>query len=213
MLVKLFILGLPGSGKSSIARYISAYVRDRGWKCDHLNDYRILRRMYKDDIKGEQFKPAAHDGFDVLDLTVCDNALKTLASEVQNYNTQEQKMLLIEFSRNDYRSAFRNFDQSSLQDAYFLYLNTTIDICKERIKERIINPTTEDDYFVSDYIFNAYYNQDDGRCIPDILVRDFQIEDSRVKIINNGCSLEEASEDMAPFINGIAPSYQLARRY
>jgi adenylate kinase family enzyme len=213
MVVKLFILGLPGSGKSSVARYIRTYVGDIGWESVHLNDYGILQRMYRDDIGGKQFKPAAHGGFDVLDLTVCDIALETLGREVQNYNTQEQKMLLIEFSRNDYRSAFRHFNQGFLQDAYFLYLNTTIDICKDRIKERITNPTTEDDYFVSDYIFKAYYNQDDGQYIPDILVRDFKIENSRVKIINNRCSLQEASKEITPFIDHIAPSYQLARRY
>jgi hypothetical protein len=100
-----------------------------------------------------------------------------------------------------------------LQDAYFLYLNTDIDICKERIRERIINPSTEDDYFVSDYIFNAYYNQDDGRCISDILASDFKVEDRRVKIINNSCSLQEASKEITPFIDYIAPSYQLACRY
>src|SRR4051812_9267048 len=102
MVVKLFILGLPGSGKSSIARYISTYAGDLGWVCDHLNDYRILQTMYRDDIEGKQFKPAAHGGFDVLDLSVFDKSLETLAYEVQEYNTQEQKMLFIEFSRNDY---------------------------------------------------------------------------------------------------------------
>ncbi|SRR6266446_1565870 len=213
MVVKLFILGLPGSGKSSVARYIRTYIGDIGWESDHFNDYGILQRMYRGDIEDKQFKPAAHGGFDVLDLSVFDKALETLADEVQKYNTQEQKMLLIEFSRNDYRSAFRYFNQDFLQDAYFLYLNTDIDICKERIRERIINPSTEDDYFVSDYIFNAYYHQDDGRCISDILASDFKVEDRRVKIINNSCSLREASEEITPFIDHIAPSYQLARRY
>ena len=213
MVVKLFLLGLPGSGKSSVARYIRTYIRDIGRESDHFNDYGILQRMYRGDIEGKQFKPAEHGGFDVLDLTVCDIALETLACEVQNYNTQEQKMLLIEFSRNDYRSAFRHFNQGFLQDAYFLYLDTTIDICKERIRERITNPSTEDDYFVSDYIFNAYYNQDDGRCISNILANDFKVEDRKVKIINNSCSLQEASKEITLFIDHIAPSYQLARRY
>ena len=139
MVVKLFISGLPGSGKSSVARYIRTYLRDRGWECDHLNDYRILRRMYKDDIAEKQFKPGAHDGFDVHDLSVFDTALKTLACEVRNYTTREQQMLSIEFSRNDYRSAFSKFDQRFLQ--------------------------------------------------------------------------KEASKEITPFIDHIAPSYQLARRY
>lgn len=218
MVVKLFILGLPGSGKSSVARYIRTYVRDKGWVSDHFNDYGILQRMFCEDIEGKQFKPTAHKGFDIVDFTAFDIALQILEFEVQRYISQNQnkKLLLIEFSRNNYRHAFSQFSPEFLKDAYFLYLDVNIENCKKRIRERITNPSTANDYFVSDYIFNAYYNQDDGQDIPDILVRDFKIENSRVKIINNGCSLMEASKEINPFIDHIylkEISVQLARRY
>ena len=218
MLVKLFILGLPGSGKSSVARYIRTYAGDIGWASDHLNDYGILQKMYMDDTEQKQFKPAEYDGFDIVDLTAFDIALQKLEFEVQRYISQNQnkKLLLIEFSRNNYRHAFSQFSPEFLKDAYFLYLDVNVEICKDRIRKRITNPSTANDYFVSDYIFNAYYNQDDGRCIPGILVRDFKIEDRRVKLINNRCPLQEASIKITPFIDHIdlkESSLQLARRY
>src|SRR5579864_4911695 len=111
MAVKLFVLGLPGSGKSSIARYISTYARDRQWSTTHINDYAILYRMFQEDTGGKQFKPAGHGGFDVLDLTVFDTALQRLERQISPYfsSAKSDEIILIEFARNDYQKAFHQF--------------------------------------------------------------------------------------------------------
>src|SRR4249919_3065417 len=110
MVVKLFVLGLPGSGKSTVTRHISNYARDRQWSTTHFSDYAILYEMFQEDKK-RQFKPAEFGGFDVLDLTVFDIALKKLEQEVNRHisSTKSEELLLIEFARNDYQKAFHQF--------------------------------------------------------------------------------------------------------
>jgi len=209
MAVKLFVLGLPGSGKSSVARYISTYAGDRQWSTTHINDYAILYRMFQEDTEGKQFKPAGHGGFDVLDLTVFDTALQRLERQVSPYfsSAKSDEIILIEFARNDYQKAFHQFSNPSLlKEAYFLYLGTDVETCKRRIRERIAHPTSQDDHFVSDYIFNAYYNKDNGQDIPHVLERDFGVDEQRVMVIDNTCSLQEASPKINSFIELIIAS-------
>jgi adenylate kinase family enzyme len=207
MAVKLFILGLPGSGKSTIARYVSMRAGDRQWSTTHIGDYAILYKMFQEDAK-EQFKPACHGGFDVFDLTVFDTALKTLEQQANRYfsSAKSDEIVLIEFARNDYQKAFHQFRPEFLQNAYLLFLNVDIETCKRRIRERIANPTTPDDHFVSEYIFRAYYNKDDGQDIPHILERDYGIDKQRVLAFVNNCSLKAASESIDPFIDTIIAS-------
>jgi len=203
MVEKLFVLGLPGSGKSTVTRHISNYARDRQWSTTHFSDYAILYEMFQEDKK-RQFKPAEFGGFDVLDLTVFDIALKKLEQEVNRHisSTKSEELLLIEFARNDYQKAFHQFSDEFLQDAYFLYLNADLEICKQRIRGRITDPTTVDDYYVSEYIFNAYYNEDNGQYIPQILEENYEIDKQRVMVIDNSGS----EKNSATLINQFADS-------
>lgn len=208
MAVKLFVLGLPGSGKSGVARYIQMYARDKDWKATHFNDYAILEQMFHDDTNGKQFKPAPHGGFDVIDFTVIDTALQRLEQQVNQSlpSAKQQEVILIEFARNNYQKAFQQFNQDFLQDAYFLYLDAEKETCKQRIWNRVNNPVFEDDYNVSEYIFEKYYHEDDGKDLPDFLEKEHEIDKQRVRIIDNNCSLEEASKEIAPFIDTIIDS-------
>ncbi len=205
MAVKLFVLGLPGSGKSAVARYIAMYARDKGWKATHFNDYAILKQMFNIDIEGKQFKPASHGGFDVIDFTVINTALWRLEQAVNQHlsSVKQQEIVLIEFARNNYLRAFRQFSNAFLQDAYYLYLDAGIETCKQRIWNRVNNPVFEDDYNVSEYIFEKYYHEDDGKDLPDFLERYHQFGKQRVRIIDNNCSLEAASKKIDQFIDTI----------
>ena len=208
MVVKLFVLGLPGSGKSGVARYIQMYARDKDWKATHCNDYAILKKMFLDDTEGKQFMPASHGGFDVIDFTVTDTALQRLEQQVNQYvsSVKQQEIILIEFARNDYQKAFQQFNQDFLQDAYFLYLDAEIETCKQRIRDRVSNPVFEDDYYVSEHIFETYYYEDNGNDLTHILEVQYKIDKHKVRTIQNDCPLEEASEEIAPFIDTIIDS-------
>jgi adenylate kinase family enzyme len=214
MAVKLFILGLPGSGKSTVARYIMMYTRDKGWEPIHFNDYGILQDMFLADSEHKQFKSADHGGFDIIDLNAFDIALKSLKQQVDEHisSAKSEEIILIEFSRNDYQRAFHQFSDEFLQDAYFLYLDAELDTCKPRIRDRVTKPTYNDDHYVSDYIFDAYYQGDNGRCLSNILKKDYKINQQRVLVIDNNCSLEGVSKEIDSFIdsNFVFESAQLS---
>jgi adenylate kinase family enzyme len=204
MTVKLFVLGLPGSGKSTIAREIAKNIDDRGLESFRVNDYAILEQMYYDDVERKKFRAADYGGFDVIDLAVIDAALEQLEQFTQNLiSYKPEGVILIEFARNDYRRAFRLFSDAFLQDAYFLYLDTEIETCKKRIRNRINSPSYNDDYYVSEYIFDTYYNNDDGKCLSQILINEYGIDKQHERGIDNNSSLEEALRKITPFIDMI----------
>jgi thymidylate kinase len=209
MPVKLFILGLPGSGKSAVARYISAkvYAEGQHWATTRFNDYKILDDMFHQDTAG-RFKPAESGGFDVLDLKVFDEALQTLEQEVNMYidtlKPEEKKLVLIEFSRNDYHDAFQLLNRSFLTHAYFLYFYAEVEVCKKRIQHRVADPRfEEDDHPVSDYIFENYYYGDDEEHLAEILASDYKVDGQRVLIVNNNGSLQEVLGGIITFMDAM----------
>ena len=206
--MKLFIMGLPGSGKSTIARKIEKRLKGIGSQIIGFCDFLILEQMFRDDIEYKQFRPTAKGGFDVLDLTAFDTALNLLERSVKKYNlhAEQERIILIEFARNNYKKAFKQFSQDFLQDAYFIYLSVDQCNCKKRIHGRIAHPATKDDHFVSDYIFDTYYYGDDGLYLSDILEKDYGIDKNRVLVIDNNSSLEESSGKIYDFVDFIFPS-------
>jgi adenylate kinase family enzyme len=205
MTVKLFILGLPGSGKSTIARRIITYLNDRYWGSIRFSDHLILKEMFLADSDHIQFKPADHGGFDVLGVTVFDTALQRLEQEVNQHllSAKQEEIVLIEFARNDYLRAFQQFSDTFLNDAHFLHLDVETKTCKSRIRERTANPNTTDDFYVSEYIFNTYYNKDDGQEIPQILERNYRIDKQKVARIDNNGSLLDSIAQINQFVDTI----------
>lgn len=208
MSVKLFVLGMPGSGKSSVIRYLESVAGDEQWSAMHLNDYEILRAMFEQDTTGCRFAHAQHGGFNVLDLVAFDEALQQLErmAEVaiaQSDLASTKGIALIEFSRNNYRRAFQQFRRSFLQNAFFLYLNTDLEHCKQRIVQRIANRHFKDDYYVSDYVFEKYYHYSDGEHLAEILQEEYGMDRRNVLIIDNNVSLEAAAPKIFAFVQGI----------
>jgi adenylate kinase family enzyme len=172
-LLKLFILGNPGSGKSTIARYIVSDLLRRGCppqQIRHMNDYAILHKMFEIDLRnyppdGRRFRRAENNGFNLVDFTVLDDTLRELesqANEIWPAEVSDDKIILIEFARNDYQKALDIFSREFLQDASFLCLDVDVEMCKQRVQERINKPgaiKTSDDFFVSDHIFDTYYKK------------------------------------------------------
>jgi adenylate kinase family enzyme len=205
MTLKLFILGLPGSGKSTVSRHITTFLNGRNWESTRFSDHVILQKMFHADTEGKQFKHAEHGGFDVLELIVFDIALRRLEQEVNQHllSAKQEEIVLIEFARNDYHRAFQQISDTFLQDSYFLHLDVEIETCKRRIHERTAHPSTKDDFFVSEYIFTNYYNENDGQFIPQILERNYEIDKLKVKAIDNNSSLDDVVEEVYEFIDTV----------
>lgn len=198
MLVKLFVLGHPGSGKSTISRNIVTHIvqNQEDWLVQHITDYNILYKMFKVDHAQKEFLSTAHDGFHVLKQYVYNRALKTLKWQIRQIENllppQKDKLLLVEFARSDYQLAFKQFGKSFLKNSYFIFLDTEIDTCIYRINRRISNPTTEDDHFVAKSIFESYYLRNPKNYLTSSFSADFNLDKNLIKIIDNNVSQEIA---------------------
>ena len=120
---------------------------------------------------------------------------------IQALNTSA--LISIEFSRNDYNYAFAQFNRDFLQDGYFLFLDVAIDMCKQRIIDRVAHPKTEDDHYVSEYIFQSYYNKDSRETIFSTLTNDYNLPKNRIMLLNNNGSEQDFEPPINRFIDFI----------
>ena len=205
MAIKVFVLGRPGSGKSAVARYIAHCALNKGWTALHINDYEILQEMFRADTQQKQFRPTVKNGFDVVDFSVLDVALKKVEEKVRsttNKSPQKKEIIIVEFARDDYRKALRLFDPDFLRDSYFIFLDAEMDTCMQRIHDRVANPIFSDDHFVSDEILTAYYNIDNRHYMAYRLKKDYRIGKC-IKIILNTGSLWDLTREVYSFLGDI----------
>lgn len=187
---KLFILGLPGSGKSTIARYIVDYIERNypAWSATSLCDYDILYAMFQSDQAQKLFSPREHKGFYVKNTIVYNLALKQLERSIEHTEYPENTLLIIEFARSNYVHAFSNFSQAFLQDVFVLILDVDINIGIKRVRNRIRHPRSSDDHFVPKHTFEAYNQKDNTQYLSSVaqqLMNQYGINSQRIKIINN----------------------------
>src|SRR5689334_14022794 len=109
MIVPVFMLGRPGSGKSTAAHHLTEVAWDQGLSARRMGDYAILYRMFKSDTN-QRFRPTyPYDGFDVIDSRVLDEALEVLRQQVNErvarVGKDDPQLLIVEFSRASYRHA------------------------------------------------------------------------------------------------------------
>lgn len=205
MSVKLFILGRPGSGKSTASYCITGLAWRKGWFVIRISDYKILWEMYQTDADRKQFIPTQeYKGFKVLDLSVLDMTLKELERRAQIHPSFEvdHGLVIIEFARDDYEKALKQFSPNFLHDAYLLYIETGVETCIQRIRERVAHPLSADDFFVSEDILRGYYGGESRTYIASSLREDFGIT-KQIEIIDNMGSQREFLENVRRFAEQI----------
>lgn len=220
MVRKVFLLGRPGSGKSTIARIVEMFAKDNDWVTHHIYDYEHLQKMFlQEEAKGispqeRQFRPKGPkecQGFDVVDFSVLDTVLVVMASEAREKQKEGQaslhnrdELILLEFARDDYSHALQQFGSDLLQDAYILYLKVDLEACIGRIHKRIDCGYDEFDHFVSDDIMRSYYGSDDwldGRLHEYLnLLRNSGIHVDAREIDNSG-SLDQLTDKVKGIVN------------
>ena len=208
MSVKLFILGRPGTGKSTAYRYIREFlVKQYNLPIAHYNDYDILQEMFLREKlfppKKKRFEAKELDGFDVLDFTVLDDVLRIIEKTVRATSSKEkEELIIIEFARQDYNQAFNLFSDSFLRDSYFLFLSADLPICVQRVKDRVTDPPTPDNHFVSEHILTSYYG---NQVIPTIIKtqKGMSVDKDRIKLIVNRGDLQEFYHKVENFIHDI----------
>jgi thymidylate kinase len=208
MTIKVFLLGRPGSGKSTAFHVIAKYVEQKreDWTLARIKDYTILYEMFLADVEneGKKFCSIEHGGFDVLDFSVLDDASLELEKNIlQNMSSaKSRELLIIEFARSNYNEAFKQFKGDLLQDSYFLFVETDVETCIERIRQRITLPIKADNHFVSDNILRGYYQKDNIYYIISNFKKDYDIN-KKVEVIHNNGSIESFIEQVYRFVDYI----------
>src|SRR6266581_7233693 len=213
MTVKVFVLGRPGSGKTTAVRHIQELVASKGHTARRFKDYDILYKMYEEDceVGGNNFRAASEEcgGFDILNYKMFDIALKRLEASVEEYLASEEnasiksrEIITIEFARNNHFDSLEVFDAEFLADAYFIFLNAEMETCKKRIHDRVTYPPRPDYHFVSDYIMDAYYSQENWNYILNTFLKHAGFNDKAIIYQNDG-SLPGLRSKLADFIEKI----------
>jgi hypothetical protein len=170
-----FLLGRPGTGKSTLAQLIEASAWRSGWTTQHYYDYKYLQDMFQHEIEENvplderafrQKGPETCHGFDVLDFNVLDIALEQMADDIRTERSKHQtanKLFLIEFARKEYCRALHIFGYDILRDAHLLYVKLGLETCIKRVQERanVHRLRSEYDHYVSEEIMRDYYGGDD----------------------------------------------------
>jgi adenylate kinase family enzyme len=204
----MFLLGRPGSGKSHIAQLIAKIADAEGIKTEHIFDYKLLQeRFLEEDRLGipsemRKFrvsKTKGCSGFDVVDFTVVDDVLRDIANyvrgEIERVNSgAANKLILIEFARDNYLHALKHFAPDLLREAYIFYIYADIETCIERIHRRV-QTGSEYAHCVSDEIMHQYYGKDDwgSEGLHEFLIT-YGLEQKVKEICNKGSEEELSSK-------------------
>jgi nucleoside-triphosphatase THEP1 len=206
MPIKVFLLGRPGNGKSTAFHAIAKYLEQKrqDWSLVRIKDYAILYEMFLADNEGKKFCSIEHGGFEVLDFSVLDEASLKLEKHIkQNMSsTTNGKLVIIEFARSDYYESFKQFNSDLLRDSYFLFIETDVETCIQRIHERITLPIKADNHYVSDNILRSYYQKDNINYIISNFKKDYEIS-KKVEVIYNNGSMESFVEQVNRFVDFI----------
>lgn len=206
-MVKLFVLGRPGTGKSTAARLTVQVVREYEWLAEHLDDYGILYWMYLNDCKG-QFRPASATlaGFEVVDVTVREEALAVLRRRIDFALTKvldRKKLVIIEFARNSYKTVLQQFGEDFLKESYFLFLSSPLEDCMARIEHRAKHPIYEGDRFISRKTMETSYFDDDIPATRAMLKTVYKLDEKHIRVIYNLFSEKVFLSEVCRFIERI----------
>jgi len=158
----IFLLGRPGCGKSVIYNMLGERLRKEKLAREvmRIDDFPVLKDIVDED---KEFKRhlRKEGGFEVTDLSMLDDVLKRINGQLKKLE-KHGRVIFVEFSRDCYAHAMKNFDHEVLDRSLILYIYTPFDVCLERNVLRFKEgPKNLDDHIVPSDMMKKYYRNDD----------------------------------------------------
>jgi len=158
----IFLLGRPGCGKSVIYNMLTERLRKEKLAREvmRIDDFPVLKDIVDED---KEFKRhlRKEGGFEVTDLSMLDDVLKRINDQLKKLE-KPGRVIFVEFSRDCYAHAMKNFDREVLDRSLILYIYTPFDVCLERNVRRFKEgPKGLDDHIVPSDMMHKYYRNDD----------------------------------------------------
>lgn len=168
------------------------------WRYTLFREYTILYDMFQSS-RSDDFIQASHDGFEVRNFSVLEDSAKILDINIASYMrcASDNEFVYIELARDNYKDAMKHFSHTLLRDAYFLFVESDVETCIERIHHRVTHAQTSR-HFVPDHILRGYYAQDNIEYMQTFFKEDYYISTNIKAILNNG-SLKNFEEEIQSF--------------
>jgi dephospho-CoA kinase len=142
----IFVVGLPGSGKSFTRRRLAALLESMSISTGQVSDYPyayhdFLRRLIRlEPSRGEGFEAYGRGAFRVRQESDMTPALHALAQTVLD-RVNENEVTLVEFARADLVGALQNFEAVRTR-SQVIYVSAPRALRAERIANRAEQPET-----------------------------------------------------------------------
>lgn len=176
----VFIVGLPGAGKSLLRRYLAEHLCSLRMQVVELSDYPYIygdfvRSMIRlDGDRANRFSAELGGAFRVDDEEVLRPALRALAERVWA-NHGGHVVTIVEFARANISEALREFGDL-LSSSQVIYVEASPDRRRARLSARAIPPTlhvtdrsvdigVSDDHLLPREAINDLYNFDDFQAL------------------------------------------------
>ena len=158
----MFLIGRPGCGKSAVFCIIEQELRAKGFRGElkRIDDFPLLKHIFDTDIEYKRHRPAPGSGVKVTDDTVWDDIAKGLNDQALELQSPD-RLLFIEFSRDSYVRAFKNFSPEILKNSLIVYIDAPFNVCWERNARRAREEQGLDAHLVSREEMEKTYARDD----------------------------------------------------
>lgn len=159
----VFLLGRPGSGKSAIYKNLSKQLVREGLvkEATRIDDFPVLQELLDRD---KEFKRhyRKEGGFVVTDFSLLGDVLKEINRKLHELG-RPGKVIFVEFARDRYVKALKNFDTKVMKRSLLLYIYCPYGVCVERNVRRFkeAQGKSVDDHIAPTDIMEQYYKHDD----------------------------------------------------
>lgn len=196
----VFLLGRPGCGKSAVFRIIEKKLRDSGFKGEfkRIDDFPLLKHIFDTDVGHKRHRPCPEGGVKVTDDTVWDDLIKGLDKQALEFQRPD-RLLFIEFSRDSYVRAFKNFSPEVMKNSLIIYIDASFDACWERNVRRVQEERGRglDSHLVSREEMEKTYLHDDRKELQK------HVKAPVLVVKNENADLENREEETAKIISKI----------